>query len=104
MRDVDASGTAVAVLVQYRMATTEQLHLLLAPGERIGQTRRLVRLRGEGVVDRIAVGRAGRVRVWFPTRYGARLAGQWPGLLGRPSRRRALDHGAVRPVPGTRGP
>jgi hypothetical protein len=43
MRDVDAAGadrTVVAVLTQYGMATTEQLHLLLALDARIQQTRR----------------------------------------------------------------
>lgn len=100
MRDVDAAGadrTTVAVLTQYGMATTEQLHLLLTPGERIGQTRRrLAQLRAKGVVDRITVGRAGRGRVWFPTPYGARMAGQWPELLGRRPSRRVWDRSTVR--------
>ncbi|RPF30397.1 replication-relaxation family protein [Streptomyces sp. TLI_185] len=56
MRNVDAGGgdrLALAVLAQYRMATTEQMHLIIAPGVRIEQTwRRLAKLRDEGLVDR----------------------------------------------------
>ncbi|MFI8194870.1 replication-relaxation family protein [Streptomyces sp. NPDC085946] len=100
MRDVDAGGTdrmALAVLVQYRMATTEQLHLLLAPGVRIEQTRRrLAKLRAEGLVDRITLPQAGRTRVWFPTSYGAQIAGEWPELRGRRPSRTASDRTAVR--------
>ncbi|MFI5681945.1 replication-relaxation family protein [Streptomyces cellulosae] len=64
MTDVDAGGgdrLALAVLVQYRMATTEQMHLMIAPGVRIEQTRRrLAKLRSEGLVDRITLLQAGR--------------------------------------------
>ncbi|MET7684273.1 hypothetical protein [Streptomyces sp. NPDC005423] len=38
MVDVDAGGgdwLALTVLVQYRAVTTEQLHLLIAPGVRV---------------------------------------------------------------------
>ncbi|MFH8471008.1 hypothetical protein [Streptomyces sp. NPDC017991] len=65
--------SALAVLGQYRMATTEQLHLLTAPQMRIEQTRRRpMKLRGEGLVDRVTLAQAGRTRVWFATGYGAR--------------------------------
>ncbi|GHB79816.1 hypothetical protein GCM10010377_82320 [Streptomyces viridiviolaceus] len=84
MLKVDACGEdrlAVAVLAQYRMATTEQLHLLLTPRVRIEQTRRrLVKLRGEGLIDRVTLLQAGRTRVWFVTKYGAQVASEWPGL------------------------
>ncbi|MFD5575241.1 replication-relaxation family protein, partial [Streptomyces cadmiisoli] len=72
----------------YRMATTEQMHLVVAPGVRIEQTRRrLAKLRGEGLVDRVTLPRAGRSRVWFVTRYGAQVVSEWPELRGwRPSR------------------
>ncbi|WP_244362272.1 replication-relaxation family protein [Streptomyces aquilus] len=50
----DAGGgdrLALTVLAQHRMATTEQMHLMIGPGVRIEQTRRrLVKLRGEGWV------------------------------------------------------
>ncbi|WP_260470837.1 replication-relaxation family protein [Streptomyces sp. RP5T] len=86
MIGVDAGGgdrLALAVLVQYRMATTEQMHWAVAPGVRIEQTRRrLARLREEGLVDPITLPQAGRRRVWFPTRYGVRVAGEWPELRG----------------------
>ena len=74
MTDVDTGGRdrlAVAVLVQYRMATTEQMHLIVSPNVRIEQTRRrLMKLRGEGLIDRITLPQAGRTRVWHPTPYG----------------------------------
>ncbi|GHA70864.1 hypothetical protein GCM10010372_82430 [Streptomyces tauricus] len=66
MVNVDAGGgdrLALAVLVQYRMATTEQLHLLTAPGVRIEQTRRqLAKFRSEGLVDRVTLPQATRAR------------------------------------------
>ncbi|MFF2516584.1 replication-relaxation family protein [Streptomyces sp. NPDC058086] len=79
---------ALAVLTQYRMATTEQMHRVIAPSVRIEQTRRrLARLRSEGLVDRITLPQAGRTRVWFPTPYGVQLASEWPEMRGhRPSR------------------
>lgn len=82
MLDVDTGGAdRLAVVVQYRMATTEQVHLLVAPGVRIEQTRRrLAKLRAEGLVDRLTAPRAGRTRVWFASRYGVEVASEWPEL------------------------
>ncbi|MER7195524.1 replication-relaxation family protein [Streptomyces flaveolus] len=72
MTDVETGSRdrlAVAVLTQYRMATTEQMHLILSPDVRIEQTRRrLVKLRGEGLIDRVTLPQAGRTRVWHATR------------------------------------
>lgn len=55
---VDAGGgdrLALAVLAQYRMATTEQMHRVIAPKVRIEQTRRrLARLRTEGLLSAMA--------------------------------------------------
>ncbi|WP_307530815.1 replication-relaxation family protein [Streptomyces umbrinus] len=100
MTNVDAGAgdrLALAVLVQYRMATTEQLHLILAPRVRIEQTRRrLTKLRDEGLVDRITLPQAGRMRVWFPTGYGVQVAGEWPELRGRRPPRKVSDRTAVR--------
>ncbi|MFF7566732.1 replication-relaxation family protein [Streptomyces pseudovenezuelae] len=97
---VDVSGgdrLALAVLVQYRMATTEQMHWVIAPGVRIEQTRRrLARLREEGLVERITLPQAGRRRVWFPTAYGVRVTGEWPELRGRRPSRAVSDPTAVR--------
>ncbi|MFF7191466.1 replication-relaxation family protein [Streptomyces sp. NPDC008222] len=88
---------ALAVLTQYRMATTEQMHRVIAPEVRIEQTRRrLARLREEGLVDRITLPQAGRTRVWFPTPYGVQLAGEWPELRGRRPSRTVSDPTAVR--------
>ncbi|MFE0449597.1 replication-relaxation family protein [Streptomyces fungicidicus] len=100
MTDVDTGGRdrlAVAVLVQYRMATTEQMHLIVSPNVRIEQTRRrLMKLRGEGLIDRITLPQAGRTRVWHPTPYGAQVASEWPELRGRRPPRGAVDRTAVR--------
>ncbi|WP_225638385.1 replication-relaxation family protein [Streptomyces solaniscabiei] len=100
MTDVDTGSRdrlAVAVLVQYRMATTEQMHLILSPDVRIEQTRRrLVKLRGEGLIDRVTLPQAGRMRVWYATRYGAQVASEWPELRGRRPPRGAHDRTAVR--------
>lgn len=55
MTDVEAGGgdrLALAVLTQYRMATTQQLHRITASGVRIEQPRRrLARLREEQLVE-----------------------------------------------------
>ncbi|MGW7410295.1 replication-relaxation family protein [Streptomyces sp. NPDC054833] len=84
MLNADVGGgdrLALAVLAQYRMATTEQMHLVIAPGVRIEQTRRrLAKLRDEGLVDRITLPQAGRTRVWFATQYGVDVASEWPEL------------------------
>ncbi|MFF3489045.1 hypothetical protein ACFYXC_38255 [Streptomyces sp. NPDC002701] len=59
MVNVDAGGAdrlALAVPAQYRMVTTEQLYPLTATQVRIEQTRRrLMKLRGEGLVDRVTL-------------------------------------------------
>jgi hypothetical protein len=100
MTNVDAGSgdrLALAVLTQYRMATTEQMHLVLAPGVRIEQTRRrLAKLRTEGLVDRITLPQAGRTRVWFSTAYGVQVACEWPELRGRRPPRLASDAIAAR--------
>ncbi|CCK30503.1 hypothetical protein BN159_6124 [Streptomyces davaonensis JCM 4913] len=100
MTDVDAGGgdhLALAVLTQYRMATTEQMHRLIAPGVRIEQTRRrMTKLRDEGLVDRITLPQAGRLRVWFPTSYGAQIASEWPELRARRLPRTVSDPTAAR--------
>ncbi|MFF2999467.1 replication-relaxation family protein [Streptomyces sp. NPDC057950] len=88
---------ALAVLAQYRMATTEQVHLVVSPGVRIEQTRRrLAKLRAEGLVDRITLAQAGRTRVWFSTVHGARIVFEWPELRGRRPSRLVGDRSAVR--------
>ncbi|MEU1443516.1 replication-relaxation family protein [Streptomyces mirabilis] len=100
MIGVDAGSgdrLALAVLTQYRMATTEQMHRVIAPSVRIEQTRRrLARLRAEGLVDRITLPQAGRTRVWFPTAYGVRLASEWPEIRGHRPSRTGSDPTAVR--------
>jgi hypothetical protein len=88
---------ALGVLTQYRMATTEQMHRVIAPDVRIEQTRRrLARLRTERLVDRITLPQAGRMRVWFPTLYGVQLACEWPELRERRPSKTVSDPTAVR--------
>ncbi|MEV5646542.1 replication-relaxation family protein [Streptomyces flaveolus] len=100
MTDADTGSRdrlAVAVFTQYRMATTEQMHLILSPHVQIEQTRRrLVKLRGEGLIDRVTLPQAGRMRVWYAIRYGAQVAAEWPELRGRRPPRGAHDRTAVR--------
>ncbi|MFF7452557.1 MULTISPECIES: hypothetical protein [unclassified Streptomyces] len=53
------------------------MHLLIAPDVRIEQTRRrLVKLRKEGLIDRITLPQVGRTRVWFATQSRAEVASQ----------------------------
>ncbi|MFJ9908682.1 replication-relaxation family protein [Streptomyces sp. NPDC101152] len=100
MVNVDTGGAdrlALAVVAQYRMATTEQMHLVIAPGVRIEQTRRrLAKLREEGLVDRITLPRAGRTRVWFATEYGVEVASEWPELREWRPPRLVADRTAAR--------
>ncbi|MEU9545970.1 MULTISPECIES: replication-relaxation family protein [Streptomyces] len=76
MIGVDAGSgdrLALGVLTQYRMATTEQMHRMIAPSARFEQTRRrLARLRAEGLVDRVTQPQAGgslggRLGGWSPS-------------------------------------
>ncbi|MFC7015989.1 replication-relaxation family protein [Streptomyces viridiviolaceus] len=63
------------------MLSSTEGHLLLTPRVRIEQTRRrLVKLRSEGLIDRVTLLQAGRTWVWFVTKYGAQVASEWPGL------------------------
>ncbi|MER6678937.1 replication-relaxation family protein [Streptomyces sp. NPDC000983] len=97
---VDVGGgdrLALAVLAQYRMAATEQMHLLTAPKLQADQTRRsLVKLQSEGLVNRIALPQAGRMRLWFPTPFGMQVASEWPELRGWRPPRLASDPVAAR--------
>ncbi|MFE0512870.1 replication-relaxation family protein [Streptomyces sp. NPDC058964] len=100
MLNVDAGGgdrLALALLAQYRMTTTEQMHQVIAPGVRIEQTRRrLAKLRHEGLIDRVTLPQAGRTRVWFATQYGVDVASEWPELRERRPPRLIADRTAVR--------
>ncbi|MFI7019954.1 replication-relaxation family protein [Streptomyces sp. NPDC050164] len=92
-----ADRMALGMPTQYRMATTEQIHRMIAPAVRIEQTRRRpARLRAEGQADRITPPQTGRPRVWFPTPYGAQLASKRPELRGHQPSRTICDPTAVR--------
>ncbi|MFE2578796.1 replication-relaxation family protein [Streptomyces sp. NPDC059378] len=88
---------ALAVVAQYRLVTTEQLHRVIAPRVRIEQTRRrLVKLREEGLVQWVTLPQAGRRRAWFATRYGVQIASEWPELRDFAPPRLIADPSAAR--------
>ncbi|MFG2944667.1 replication-relaxation family protein [Streptomyces adustus] len=98
--DLDAAmgdRMALAVVAQYRLVTTKQLHGVIAPWVRIEQTRRrLVKLREEGLVRSVTLPRAGRHRAWFATRYGVQVASEWPELRDFAPPRLIADASAAR--------
>ncbi|MER5597985.1 replication-relaxation family protein [Streptomyces sp. NPDC002265] len=88
---------ALAVVAQYRLVTTEQLHRVIAPRVRIEQTRRrLVKLREEALVQWVTLPQAGRRRAWFATRYGVQVASEWPELRDFAPPRLIADPSAAR--------
>ncbi|MDH6107850.1 DNA-binding HxlR family transcriptional regulator [Kitasatospora sp. MAP12-15] len=73
----------VAALYQFRMATAEQLRTLHTPGSRPElMRRRLRRLKDEGLVEDVTLPQAGKLRAWFLTERGARIAARFPELEG----------------------
>ncbi|MER5913017.1 replication-relaxation family protein [Streptomyces sp. NPDC001982] len=75
----------VATLAQHRMASTNQLHVLLRPDRsRQSVSERLNDLLGERLVDFVVLPQSHRTRVWYLTPKGARLTRDWPALRGRP--------------------
>ncbi|MFH8387595.1 replication-relaxation family protein [Kitasatospora sp. NPDC018058] len=63
------------------MATAEQLRVLHTPGSRPElMCRRLRQLKGEGLVEDVVLPQAGRLRAWFLTERGARIAARFPEL------------------------
>lgn len=75
----------LAALAQHRMASTNQLHVLLPPNRsRQSVSERLNDLLGERLVDFVVLPQSHRIRVWYLTPKGARLTRDWPALRGRP--------------------
>ncbi|MCC9708254.1 replication-relaxation family protein [Streptomyces sp. MNU76] len=75
----------LATLAQHRMASTNQLHVLLRPDRsRQSVSERLNDLLGEHLVDFVVLPQSHRTRVWYLTPKGARLTRDWPALRGRP--------------------
>ncbi|MEU4588128.1 replication-relaxation family protein [Kitasatospora aureofaciens] len=71
----------VAALYQFRMATAEQLRVLHTPDSQPElMRRRLRRLKDEGLVEDIVLPQAGRLRAWYLTERGARIAARFPEL------------------------
>ncbi|WP_329437859.1 replication-relaxation family protein [Streptomyces canus] len=75
----------LATLAQHRVASTNQLHVLLRPDRsRQSVSERLNDLLGERLVDFVVLPQSHRTRVWYLTQKGARLTRDWPALRGRP--------------------
>ncbi|MEU6237793.1 replication-relaxation family protein [Kitasatospora sp. NPDC047058] len=73
----------IAALYQSRMATAEQLRVLHTPNSKPElMRRRLRRLKVEGLVEDVTLPQAGKLRAWFPTERGARIAARFPELEG----------------------
>ncbi|MGW3046347.1 replication-relaxation family protein [Kitasatospora sp. NPDC001159] len=73
----------VAALFQFRMATAEQLRVLHTPDSQPELMRRRLRqLKAEGLVEDVVLPQAGRLRAWFLTERGARIAARFPELRG----------------------
>ncbi|MER5353365.1 replication-relaxation family protein [Kitasatospora sp. NPDC002551] len=73
----------VAALFQFRMATAEQLRVLHTPGSGPElMRRRLRRLKEEGLVEDVVLPQAGKLRAWYLTGRGARIAARFPELEG----------------------
>ncbi|WBP91403.1 replication-relaxation family protein [Kitasatospora cathayae] len=71
----------VAALYQFRMATAEQLRVLHTPDSKPElMRRRLRKLKDEGLVEDVVLPQAGRLRAWFLTERGARIAARFPEL------------------------
>ncbi|MFF4829429.1 replication-relaxation family protein [Streptomyces sp. NPDC001312] len=75
----------LATLAQHRMASTNQLHVLLRPDRsRQSVSERLNDLLDERLVDFVVLPQSHRTRVWYLTPKGARLTRDWTALRGRP--------------------
>ncbi|MGW7208446.1 replication-relaxation family protein [Streptomyces sp. NPDC054837] len=75
----------LAALALHRLATTHQLRALLRPhATRQTLSAPLNRLRRHGLVDYTVLPSAYRVRAWYCTAEGARVARDFPALRGRP--------------------
>ncbi|MGK4586123.1 replication-relaxation family protein [Kitasatospora sp. HPMI-4] len=73
----------VAALYQFRMTTAEQLRVLHTPDSKPELMRRRLRpLKDEGLVEEVVLPQAGRLRAWYLTERGARIASRFPELEG----------------------
>ncbi|MET7621947.1 replication-relaxation family protein [Streptomyces sp. NPDC005408] len=83
-----AAHRAMALLAQHRLVTTPQMHQLLNPGNlRTRTSNVLSALREDKLVSYTVL--SGRLRAWFLTARGARIAAGWPELRGRALRQPA---------------
>jgi hypothetical protein len=79
-----AGHRAMALLAQHRLATTPQLHQMLTPGSaRQITSRTLNALREDDLISYTVLPNSSRLRAWFLTARGARVAAGWPELRGR---------------------
>ncbi|MFF2080559.1 replication-relaxation family protein [Kitasatospora sp. NPDC058162] len=87
----------VAALYQFRMATAEQLRVLHTPGSKPElMRRRLRRLKDEGLVEDVVLPQAGKLRAWYLTEHGTRIAATFPELEGVTSPPLPEDKSAAR--------
>ncbi|WP_406278304.1 replication-relaxation family protein [Streptomyces sp. NBC_00191] len=79
-----AAHRALALLAQHRLVTTPQMHQLLNPGNvRTTTSNVLNALREDKLVSYTVLPNSSRLRAWFLTVRGARIATSWPELRGR---------------------
>ncbi len=79
-----AGHRAMALLAQHRLATTPQLHQMVAQGSvRQTTSRTLNTLREDDLISYTVLPNSSRLRAWFLTARGARVASGWPELRGR---------------------
>ncbi|MFF3617295.1 replication-relaxation family protein [Streptomyces sp. NPDC002580] len=75
----------LAAITQHRMATTQQLHMLVRPGVgRRAISAPLNRLRREEYVDFTILPNSYRTRAWYLTPSGVQITRDWPMMRGRP--------------------
>ncbi|MEU1931860.1 replication-relaxation family protein [Streptomyces sp. NPDC019826] len=78
-----AAHRAMALLAQFRVVTTAQLHQMLSPNARSVTSKVLSGLLADKLINFSVLPRAHRARLWFLTPRGAQVATLWPELRGR---------------------
>lgn len=79
-----AAHRALALLAQHRLVTTPQMHQMLAPDNvRTHTSNVLNTLREDKLASYAVLPNSSRLRAWFLTPRGARVAAGWPELRGR---------------------
>ncbi|MEU1622935.1 replication-relaxation family protein [Streptomyces sp. NPDC005722] len=75
----------LALMAQHRLATTPQVHQLIAPDRRRQITSVVLNaLREDKLLSYTVLPASNRTRAWYLTPLGARVVATWPELRGRP--------------------